>query len=124
MARRGVTKESIMGTRALTVLREEDGTEIAVLYQQYDGDSHGQKLEDMVKGRPVVNGFNDLTQRPFNGGGCLAAQIVAHFKGDRTGGFYLMPAGTRDVGEEYVYTIRPVNGRIKITTKEANWRTP
>ena len=37
--------------------------------------------------------------------GCLAAQIVSHFKGDRAGDFYLYASGTRDVGEQYIYKI-------------------
>ena len=36
--------------------------------------------------------------------GCLAAQIIAHFK-NGIGGFYLYPAKTRDCGEEYIYTV-------------------
>ena len=35
---------------------------------------------------------------------CLAAQLIAHFKKE-AGGFYLYSAGTRDCGEEYIYTI-------------------
>ena len=35
---------------------------------------------------------------------CLAAQMVSYFK-DEPGGFYLYRADTRDIGEEYVYTI-------------------
>ena len=36
--------------------------------------------------------------------GCLAGQLISHFKKD-IGGFYLYPSGTRDCGEEYIYTI-------------------
>ena len=36
--------------------------------------------------------------------GCLAAQVVAHFK-EEPGRFYLYPAGTRNCGEEYIYTL-------------------
>ena len=36
---------------------------------------------------------------------CLAAQLVSHFKGDQIGNFYLYPSGTRDCGEEYIYTV-------------------
>jgi len=39
-----------------------------------------------------------------NGMGCLAAQIVAHFK-DGAGGIYLFPAGSRNCGEDYTYLV-------------------
>lgn len=40
---------------------------------------------------------------------CLAAQVVSHFK-EGIGGIYLHPAGTRNCGEEYVYTIYSEKG--------------
>ena len=73
-----------MGTRCLTVFKEEDGTEIAVMYRQMDGypEGHGQALADFLEGRRIVNGYNmnDKKERAFNGMGCLAAILAA--KGD------------------------------------------
>ena len=43
-------------------------------------------------------------RKTSNGMSCLAAQLVSYFK-DEPGGFYLYRADTRDIGEEYVYTI-------------------
>ena len=95
-----------MGTRSLTVMQQADGTEIAVLYRQMDGypDGHGKDLADFLKGRKVVNGIGDSDKHNFNGAGCLAASIISHFK-NGIGSFYLHPAGTRDTGEEYIYTV-------------------
>ena len=96
-----------MGTRSLTVFQEKDGTEIVVMYQQYDGypTGHGQDLKDFLEPFVVVNGIKSReTRKIANGMGCLAAQIVAHFK-DSPGGFYLYPAGTRGADEEYIYTV-------------------
>lgn len=104
-----------MGTRSLTVINDEDGKEIAVLYRQSDGypSGHGQELADFLKGFTVGNGLHSDDPTLYaNGMGCLAAQIVAHFK-DEPGGFYLYPAGSRDVGEGYVYTVRP--GRLRVS---------
>lgn len=102
-----------MGTRCLTVFKKEDGTEIAVLYRQMDGypDGHGQQLADFLADRRIVNGYNqtDEKERAFNGMSCLAAQVIAHFK-DGIGDFYLQPAGTRDIGEEYIYTVTGKEG--------------
>ena len=97
-----------MGTRCLTVFQENNGKEIVVMYRQFDGypEAHGKELVEFLKGRVLVDGFSGEECRDFNGMGCLAAQAVKHFKGG-VGGFYLYAAGTRDVGEEYTYTISP-----------------
>jgi hypothetical protein len=91
----------------------EDHSEIVVMYRQYDGypKGHGAELQEFLKGFVVVNGISlapgeKSPIRMANGGGCLAAQVVAHFKTD-VGGFYLYPAGTRDVGEEWIYDVTP-----------------
>lgn len=98
-----------MGTRSLTVLENEDGKEIAVLYRQYDGylDGHGKKLVEFLQGFDITDGLVTDRTKTANGAGCLAAQVIAHFK-KGAGGFYLYPAGTRDVGEDFVYFVRPI----------------
>lgn len=113
-----------MGTRSLTVFikpaasgdipepwsRPEE--EIVVMYRQMDGyiDGHGHDLANFLAGGVVVNGIGmDESRRVFNGMGCLAAQVVEHFK-DGPGGFYLHRAGTRNAGEEYIYEVRQVSG--------------
>ena len=96
-----------MGTRSLTVFNDEGGTEICVLYRQMDGypTGHGTDLKGFLDGFEVVNGIGaDLPEKCANGMGCLAAQVIAHFK-QGIGNFYLHPAGTRDCGEEYIYTV-------------------
>lgn len=100
-----------MGTRALTVFIDERGEEIAVLYRQFDGypDGHGHELTSLLKGRSLVNGYTaeDEKSGNFNGMNDLAAGVIAHFKSKSPiGGFYLYPAGTRDIGEEYIYSVR------------------
>lgn len=103
-----------MGTRALTIIRQlcENSKvleEICVLYRQHDGypSTHGQELGQFLKDMVIVNGIKPHDPRKTaNGMDCLAAQIVANFK-KRVGDFYLMSAGTRGVGEEYVYFIDP-----------------
>jgi hypothetical protein len=117
-----------MGTRSLTVMLDEDDKEIAVLYRQFDGypEGHGKDLKDFLKPITLVNGISMAETRPIaNGAACLAAQIVAHFKTpDRVdatnsaGNFYLYPAGTRDAGEEYIYTVHTKGGKIRVIMKE------
>jgi hypothetical protein len=96
-----------VGTRSLTVFEGEDGTEICVLYRQMDGypTVHGAALKEFLDGFHIQNGYSfPKPQRAANGMGCLAAQAVAYFK-EGIGDFYLYPAGTRDCGEEYIYTV-------------------
>ncbi len=105
-----------MGTRSFTVMHGSwsDHKEIAVLYRQMDGYPlvHGKELKDFLKDMAIVNGISvDAPRMSSNGGYCLAAQIIAHFK-EEIGSFYLHAAGTRDIGEEYIYYIYPSVGKL------------
>jgi len=106
-----------MSTRSLTAIKDEEGVEICVLYRQMDGypTGMGADLANFLKEITLVNGitFSDRDKKTANGMECLAAQIIAHFK-DGVGDFYLSPAGTRDCGEEYLYTIYEEKGKIKL----------
>jgi len=140
-----------MGTRSLTVFKEDDlmdikhgklhkGREIACLYRQMDGypDGHGQELADLLEGYVVGNGIgSDSPPKYANGMGCLAAQIIGLLKWDRdleaikhfstalqtpAGSFYLYPPGTRDVGEEYIYTVYHVAGVVHVKVEECLYK--
>ena len=97
-----------MGTRSLTVFNNEmDNEEIVVLYRQYDGypTGHGRDLLSFLNNMEIVNGISNNEERKIaNGMGCLSAQVVAHLK-EAPGDFYLHSAGTRDIGEEFIYTL-------------------
>ena len=96
-----------MGTRSLTVFQKSNGEEIVVMYRQYDGypTGMGKDLQDFLKGFTIVNGYSE-TNKIANGMGCLSAQVIAELK-DGCGNIYLYPAGTRDVWEDYIYTLYP-----------------
>lgn len=103
-----------MGTRSRTVILDEEALEICVLYRQYDGcpTGHGAELKKFLQGFSVVNGLGaDKHSKIANGMCCLAAQIIENFKVE-PGGFYLYPSGTRDCGEEYVYTVDIPNAAV------------
>lgn len=105
-----------MGTRSLTIVEEVGGAEICVLYRQYDGypAGHGAELKSFLEGLQIVNGLGLGDQkRMANGMDCLAAQLIAHFKTE-PGGFYLYPAGSRDCGEEYIYTVYTDGGKLMV----------
>ena len=98
-----------MGTRSLTTFNDEwKDEEIAVIYRQYDGypQGHGRELFEFLNEMVVVNGIS-LNGPPkiANGMDCLAAQVISHLKGSEVGGIYLHKSGTRDIGEQYIYTI-------------------
>lgn len=106
-----------MGTRSLTVVNDNDGREIAVFYKQYDGypTGYGTELAKFLAGKLIVNGISGQTAViAANGMGCLAAQIVAHFKTE-IGGYYMHPAGTRDAGEDFVYKVNQKGTSIQLT---------
>lgn len=91
----------------MTVVQGFDGGEIVVMYRQFDGypTGMGRDLKEFLGHTRIVNGFSNHRAPDFaNGMGCLAAQIVEHFK-DGIGGIYLHPAGKRDIWEDYIYTV-------------------
>lgn len=104
-----------MGTRSLTFVYEtykqkngkEKHTPIIKLYRQYDGymEGHGLELAEFLAPFTIVNGLGAKTDKVANGMGCLAAQMVAHFK-DGPGQFYLYPPVLGvDNWQEYEYHV-------------------
>ena len=105
-----------MGTRSLsrvfeTYKDEKKNKQVKVqlvnMYRQYDGypSGHGDELAEFLNGGKVVNGIGfGEKQTVFNGAGCLAAQMIAHFK-DGAGGFYIYPTTAKDCGQEYEYEV-------------------
>ena len=112
-----------MGTRSLTRvidrqkglsftkghLAKNVGKSYINMYRQFDGyiEGMGVDLAEFLIPFTMVNGIRlDEKRKVANGGGCLAAQIVAHFK-DGAGGVYLHPTEGKpgDCWEEYIYTI-------------------
>lgn len=106
-----------MGTRSITKVQNEAGETVCAMYRHFDGyiDGHGHELARfLIDGGPVVNGLLD-SKPQFNGAGCLAAQMVAHFKKE-PGGIYLYPTSAED--EEYTYIVEArTREDIKITVR-------
>jgi len=122
-----------MGTRSLTKFIEKakvDGKEkkqtIMVMYRQFDGypEGHGTELADFLKDRKLVNGYG-ADKNVFNGMGCCAAQVVAHFK-KGVGGFYIYPSNTTDAGQDYNYTVEGnfETGELTLSCYEAYGKRP
>jgi hypothetical protein len=111
-----------MGTRALTFVYDGDKP-IVNLYRQYDGypSGHGRELAEFLDGFKVVNGIGRETTRIANGMGCLAAQVVAHFK-DSVGGFYIHSVDSTECGQDYEYHVyqKDKELRVRITDRGCN----
>jgi len=121
-----------MGTRSLTYIEESYETAVAdeennngvyeekqnifCMYRQFDGylSGHGAELAEFLQDFNVVNGYNsDTPKRSANGMGCLAAQLISHFK-DGIGNIYIHHPDDKDCGEEYTYTIYEKDGKVRI----------
>ena len=94
-----------MGTRALTFVYQGE-TPIINMYRQFDGYpmGHGQELATFLIGGSMVNGLTTSDAPVFNGMGCLAAQMIAHFK-QTPGGFYIHPVTDTECGQDYEYHV-------------------
>ena len=115
-----------MGTRSLTRVIEtyrddkknkQVKTKLVNMYRQYDGypDGHGMELADFLNGGKVVNGIG-TDKNVFNGAGCLAAQMIAHFK-DGAGGIYIQPITANNCGQEYEYEVVVNFDTMELTMK-------
>lgn len=118
-----------MGTRSLTHVIETYQNKIGMkrktilltMYCQYDGypSGHGADLVGFLEGSKVVDSFgldDEGSKRVFNGAGCLAAQMVAHFK-KGVGGFYIQKSGAKNCGEEYTYELEVDSANNTITLR-------
>ena len=118
-----------MGTRSLTYVydsyKDETGKlvhrPIINLYRQYDGypTGHGNDLAIFLRQFTIVNGLGaNENKMVANGMGCLAAQLVAHFK-EGAGQFYLYPTDCYDCGQDYEYHIyKNKEGELCVRVKD------
>ena len=115
-----------MGTRSLTrVIPRQEGlsfneghkkVELAFvnMYRHYDGypEGHGLELAEFLKDIEIVSGVpleRNRMRFQANGSGCLAAQMVKHFK-EEIGYIYLHPHDKESGWEDYIYTVYPKTG--------------
>ena len=111
-----------MGTRTLAHIKDGKKT-IATVYRQYDGypTGMGDDIKEILNNGMVkiLNGYSLEHQVPkqFNGMGCLAAYLIGELKEKKIGNVYIFPANSKDVGEEFTYTISEDLGilNLKVT---------
>jgi len=102
----------IMGTRSLTFVYEkydEVQKPVVNMYRQFDGypTGHGAELAEFLSSGRLVNGLiytETAEELVYNGMGCLAASMVAHFK-ETPGAFYIYSTDEKDCGQDYEYHI-------------------
>jgi len=97
-----------MGTRSLTFVYENEKPVIN-MYRQFDGypSGHGVELAEFLRPLKVINGIGAGQDKPgrfANGMGCLAAQLIAHFK-NSVGGFYIHSVEDTDCWQDYEYHV-------------------
>jgi len=101
-----------MGTRSLTFVYEkydEVQKPVVNMYRQFDGypTGHGAELAEFLSSGRLVNGLiytETAEELVYNGMGCLAASMVAHFK-ETPGAFYIYSTDEKDCGQDYEYHI-------------------
>jgi hypothetical protein len=113
-----------MGTRSLTFVYDGNNA-IINMYRQFDGypTGHGQELADFLDGFEIVNGYGKVKPKIANGMGCLAAQMIAHFK-QSVGGFYIHPVTDTDCWQDYEYHVYENKVVVKNPTEvifEGSW---
>ena len=113
-----------MGTRSLTYV-VENGKRIVCMYRQYDGypSGHGKELYEFLQPITIVNGLGGDSQNVANGAGCLAAQMVAHFK-NGPGGIYLKSVTPGDCWQDYEYyvNVNDNDNAISVSVKQSRAR--
>jgi len=98
-----------MGTRSLTYVYDDSEKPIICMYRQFDGypSGHGVELSEFLTQMAVGNGISGSPElfSFANGMGCLAAQMIVHFK-KSPGGFYIYAIESHmDCWQEYEYHV-------------------
>lgn len=103
-----------MGTRSNTVIYDDD-VQLLNIYRQNDGYliGHGAELLAFLEPMTIVNGFTMGLTNIANGAGCLAAQMIAHFKVG-VGGFYIQPP-MGELENDYTYDVVVKDDAILLT---------
>ena len=122
-----------MGTRSLTFIYDSYKAKngrmvhrpIINMYRQYDGypSGHGADLVEFLNQFTMCSGIpvGDTETKYANGMGCLAAQMVAHFK-QGAGQFYLYPVDVTDCGQDYEYHIyQNENKELCVAVTDRGW---
>ncbi|MEP6789507.1 MAG: hypothetical protein ABJB40_13795 [Acidobacteriota bacterium] len=98
-----------MSVKSLTVIQDDGGNDICVLSRNINGDltSHGEELKRFLRGCVISkDGYIKDSRHSAASMGHLAVQMIKRLQ-INIGLIEMLPAGTRDQGEEYIYSIYP-----------------
>jgi hypothetical protein len=103
-----------MSVKCLTVVLDDDGKEVCVLYSSTNGQltGHGRDLKDLLRGYTITH---DLRSKDRSRVACSMGHltVILTKKIRPINGLLEMLAG-RNVGEEYVYTLYPRHTSLKL----------
>jgi len=105
-----------MGTRSLTFVYDGDEKPFVCMYRQFDGypSGHGKELAEFLKPLKMVNGLR------VDGAGCLAAQMVAHFKNGPDGIYLYAPEPGADHWQDFEYHVYASDEGIRVRVTDPN----
>ena len=98
-----------MGVKSLTIVLDDEGTEICVLQRSIDGylSGHGEDLKRVLRGHVITREYRSKDHsKAAVSMEHLAVLLIKDFRWG-VGFSELLPCGTRDRGEDYVYTVYP-----------------
>ncbi len=118
-----------MGTRSVTKITDNQwpssgpAETLVAMYRQFDGypEGHGLELARFLAPKVIVNGIPGgvSTKHLANGAGCLAAQVLAHFKAETgVGGIYIHPLGSASEDYNYLLTVNPPGQPLTLVVTE------
>lgn len=101
-----------MGTRSITTIIDSmfgGKVKLCTMYRQYDGypSGHGKELHAFLSTLALCNGLGGEAPEGkvwANGAGCMAAQMIKHFK-EEPGGIYMTAPRTKLEDEDYGYEV-------------------
>jgi len=106
-----------MGTRSLTYLYEDNAEKpFLCMYRQFDGypEGHGEELGEFLAPLDIINGISGQKMgEAANGMGCLAAQMVAHFKKEIGNHYLITPDLDQDAWQEFEYHVYPKHVEVR-----------
>lgn len=101
-----------MGTRSITNVYQMaslGGEIVCSFYRHFDGypSGHGKDLSEWLKGKNLVNGIGSGFRKDidFNRSGSMAIYLMSHICNELNTSVEVIPTGSSDYGEEYIYNI-------------------
>ena len=95
-----------MSTKAILIIKENSNT-LVTIYKHWDGyikDGFGENIYNFLKDKKIVDSISNRDSEQFNGMGCLAASLIAHFK-KGPGDVYIERNDLEDYGADYIYEL-------------------